>query len=39
VPAAEYVYEARWLLADAAAGIENATRAHNARSHLKLAEP
>lgn len=42
VPAGEYVYEARRLLADVVAKIEDVTRianqAHSALSHLKLTE-
>jgi hypothetical protein len=43
VSPSEYVHEARRLLADAAAGVEAATRAaeqaHSALSHLKLVDP
>ena len=43
IPASDYTYEGRRLLADVAAGIEKATNiateAHSALSHLKLAEP
>jgi len=42
-PASDYTYDARRLLADVAAGIEETTRiaseAHNVLSHPKLTEP
>jgi hypothetical protein len=42
IPVGEYVHEARRLLADVAAAIEDATRsasqAHSALSHLKLTD-